>query len=373
MKEKSLVTIILGTRPEAIKLAPVICAFKNCKLIRTRLIVTGQHQEMVDQVLNTFELKAQNNLEIMLKKQSLSYISTSTLNGLQKEFIKFSPNLVLVQGDTTTAFISALASFYQKIPVGHIEAGLRTDNLHDPFPEEVNRRLISQIASLHFAPTENSKMNLIKASVNGIIEVTGNTVIDSLIAISKKCSTPQIEGIDWRENKVIFVTVHRRENWGRKLEDIIKGLELLLKNNNEIIFLISLHPNPIVRKPIIEIFENNSRVILCEPLNYEDLIATIKNCYLILSDSGGLQEEAPYFGKPVLVLRETTERPEAINSGSAKLVGTNPNNIFNETSKLLNNKLEYEKMSKVNNPFGDGNASKRILEICLNFLFKSKI
>ena len=241
----------------------------------------------------------------MLEKQSLNYITSSSITGLQKEFNKFRPNLVLVQGDTTTAFASALSAFYQKIPVGHIEAGLRTDNLYDPYPEEANRRLISQIASLHFAPTETSKINLIKAEAKGIIEVTGNTVIDSLMEMSKMNFVPEIDGIDWSLNKVIFVTVHRRENWGGKLQDIICGLELLLKNHKEIIILISLHPNPIVREPIKENFMNHSRVILCEPLDYKFLVGTLKNCFLILTDSGGLQEESPSFGKPVLVL----ERP----------------------------------------------------------------
>ena len=370
MKEKPLVTIILGTRPEAIKLAPVISRFKDCDHIKTRLVVTGQHKEMVDQVLHLFDLRVQNNLEIMLEKQSLNYITTASMTGLQKEFSKFKPDLVLVQGDTTTAFVSALCAFYEKIPVGHIEAGLRTANLYDPYPEEANRRLISQIASLHFAPTESSKINLIKADAKGIIEVTGNTVIDSLVEISKRNFVPEIEGIDWKLDKVIFVTVHRRENWGKKLRDIINGLELVLKKNKEVIFLISLHPNPIVREPIKENFKNHSRVILCEPLDYKSLVGTLKNCFLILTDSGGLQEEAPSFGKPVLVLRETTERTEAINSGCAKLIGTNPKNILQQTSFLLNNKVDYEKMSKVNNPFGDGNASKKILKICLNYLFK---
>ena len=244
--------------------------------------------------------------------------------------------------------------------------------MYDPFPEEGNRRLISQIASLHFAPTKNSKNNLIKAEAKGIIEVTGNTVIDSLMEISKMNFIPKIDGIDWKLNKVIFVTVHKEKIGARKLQDIICGLKLLIKHHKEIIILISLHPNPIVRLPIKKTFMNHSRVILCEPFDYKSLVGTLKNCFLILTDSGGLQEESPSFGKPVLVLRETTERTEAINSGCAKLIGTNPINILRQTSLLLKSKVEYEKMSKINNPFGDGHASKTILEICLNYLLKSK-
>ncbi len=370
MKEKPLVTIVLGTRPEAIKLAPVIISFKNCDLVKTRLVVTGQHKEMVDQVLGLFELEAQNNLEIMKENQSLSYIASSTLDGLKREFLKYRPDLVLVQGDTSTAFASALGAFYEKVPLGHVEAGLRTENLNDPYPEEGNRRLISQIASIHFAPTKKSELNLLKSSVTGMIEVTGNTVIDSLMMISQKNQIPAIQGIDWRYDKVIFVTVHRRENWGSRLKDIILGLELLLRAHDDIILLISLHPNKKVRKPIQDALGKNTRVILSEPLDYQNLVGTLKGCYLVLTDSGGIQEEAPSLGKPVLVLRETTERPEAIISGSARLIGTKPNNILEKTGLLLKNKFEYKKMANVKNPFGDGNASKKILEICLNFLFK---
>ena len=370
MKEKPLVTIVLGTRPEAIKLAPVIIAFKNCDLIKTRLVVTGQHKEMVDQVLDLFELEAQNDLDIMRDNQSLNYIASSTLNGLKKEFLEYKPDLILVQGDTTTAFASALSAFYEKVPIGHIEAGLRTDNLNDPYPEEGNRRLISQIASIHFAPTRQSKLNLIKSSVTGIIEVTGNTVIDSLIKISQKKLIPKIEGIDWKYDKVIFVTVHRRENWGERLKDIIAGLKLLIEVYDDITLLISLHPNKKVRRPIKDAFEENTRVILSEPLDYQNLVGAINGCYLVLTDSGGIQEEAPSLGKPVLVLRETTERPEVINSGSAKLIGTKSKNILEQTGLLLKNNSEYKKMANFRNPFGDGNASKKILEICLKFLFR---
>ena len=364
---KKLITIVLGTRPEAIKLAPVIKIFKNCEKFKTRVVITGQHKEMVHQVLRIFEIEPQKDLNIMQHKQSLTQITCLILEGLKKDFKEIKPSLVIVQGDTSTAFAAALGAFYEQIPVGHIEAGLRTNQLNDPFPEEGNRRLISQIGSLHFAPTNKSKVNLLNSGINGIIEVTGNTVIDALITISKKNIIPNFSGIDWKK-KVIFVSVHRRENWGLRLQDIIKGLKMILKEYKNLIILLPLHPNPIVREPLLEAFQNTKRVILTEPLNYSELVGTIKNCYALLTDSGGLQEEAPSFGKPVLVLRNTTERPEAIDAGTAKLIGTDPKSILRETGNILTNKKAYHEMSKAINPFGDGKASERILKICKEFL-----
>ena len=329
--------------------------------------ITGQHKEMVHQVMKIFDIEVQKDLNIMQYKQSLTQITCLTLNGLKEDFKYNKPSLVIVQGDTSTAFAAALGAFYEQIPVGHIEAGLRTNQLCDPFPEEGNRRLISQIGSLHFAPTNKSKVNLLNSGINGIIEVTGNTVIDALITISKKNIIPNFSGIDWKK-KVIFVSVHRRENWGLRLQDIIKGLKMILKEYKNLIILLPLHPNPIVREPLLEAFQNTKRVILTEPLNYSELVGTIKNCYALLTDSGGLQEEAPSFGKPVLVLRNTTERPEAIDAGTAKLIGTDPKSILRETGNILINKKAYEEMSKAINPFGDGKASERILKICKEFL-----
>lgn len=368
MSLKPLVSIVLGTRPEAIKLAPVIQAFKASENINTRVIFTGQHKEMVEQVMKLFDFKSNNNLDLMKHSQSLTHITCEVLKGLQKEFEKFNPNLVLVQGDTTTAFAATLSAFYANIPVGHIEAGLRTDVLNDPFPEEGNRRLISQIATLHFAPTINSKNNLIQSGVKGIIEITGNTVIDALLSISEKAPKSSMISKIGKNKEVIFVSIHRRENWGKRLENIIEGLKLILKKHDNVIIFMTVHPNPIVKNPITKSLSNNSRVILSDPLDYLELIKIIKGCRLILTDSGGLQEEAPSLGKPVLLMRETTERPEAISSGTAKLIGTDPNKILNETSKLLSNKNAYEKISKANNPFGDGKASQYILKHCEDFL-----
>ena len=302
--------------------------------------------------MKIFDLEMDKDLNIMKHNQSLNYITIKVLEGLEEEFQKYKPSLVLVQGDTNTAFTGALGAFYRNIPIGHVEAGLRTHNLGDPYPEEGNRRLISQIASLHFAPTKVSKDNLISSNVSGLIYLTGNTVIDSLLMISKKASTPKFNGIDWNKDKVIFVSVHRRENWGERLIDIINGLKLILENHQDIRFIVPMHPNSIVRKPLLDSFKDNSRIVLHEPLNYVDLVGTIKKCFLLLTDSGGLQEEAPSLGKPVLILRNTTERPEAVKSGTAKLIGTKPKDIFKETTRLLSQKEKYEYMSNAINPFG---------------------
>ena len=365
--KKKLITIVLGTRPEAIKLVPVIDTFKKCIKFETRVIITGQHKEMVHQVLKIFDIEVQKDLNIMREKQSLTQITCLVLNGLKEDFKNNKPSLVIVQGDTSTAFAAALAAFYEQIPVGHVEAGLRTNQLNDPFPEEANRRLISQISSLHFSPTKGSKRNLMNSGINGIIEVTGNTVIDALFLISKKDMVPKLTGINWKK-KVIFVSVHRRENWGIRLQNIIKGLEMILEEYKDVILLLPLHPNPIVREPFLDAFQRKERVILISPLNYLELVGTIKNCYALLTDSGGLQEEAPSLGKPVLVLRKTTERPEAIAAGTSKLIGTDPKSILKETGTLLTNKKAYQKMAKALNPFGDGKASIRILKTCKEFL-----
>ena len=363
-----LISIIIGTRPEAIKLAPLVLAFRKEKLINTRLILTGQHSEMVKNVIDIFGLRADLDLGIMKTKQSLTYITSKTLEGLKIEFQENRPNLVIVQGDTTTAFSAALAAFYEKIPVGHVEAGLRTENLMDPYPEELNRRLISQIASLHFAPTDLCRDNLLSSGVKNNIEVTGNTVIDSLITISRRAEPPILEKIDWKSKKVILSTIHRRENWGSKLIEISKGLRKVLDNNEDAFLLLPLHPNEIVRAPIRKVLANHSRTLLTEPLGYESLIGAIKGCYFIMTDSGGLQEEAPSLGKPVLVFRETTERIEGIKYGTSKLIGTNINNVFNEANRLLKNKKLYLQMSQAKNPYGNGDASEKILQKCLTFL-----
>ena len=362
------VCVTLGTRPEAIKLAPVIQQLRSLENIKTHLILTGQHREMVDRVMELFELKADRDLAIMKPKQSLTDITCNSLQGLEAIFTEIKPQLVFVQGDTTTAFSAALAAFYQQIPVAHVEAGLRTNNLFNPYPEEANRRLISQIAQFHFAPTELAVKNLYNSGVTGEIHHTGNTVIDTLLTVAKRepeCPIPQL---NWQKYRVLLTTVHRRENWGKPLKDILQGLTAILDRFPDTAILLPLHRNPTVREPIKAALGNLPRVFLIEPLDYEQLVGAISRCYLLLTDSGGLQEEAPSLGKPVLVLRETTERPEAVDAGTAKLIGTNPANILNSASILLENQNTYQKMATAINPFGDGKASQRITNIVRNFL-----
>ncbi|WP_288235943.1 non-hydrolyzing UDP-N-acetylglucosamine 2-epimerase [uncultured Prochlorococcus sp.] len=368
MNKLSVITIVLGTRPEAIKLAPIILSLKKINTIVCRVVLTGQHREMVEQVMEIFKIKADNNLEIMQKKQTLDEITSKVLNGLSDEFAKYRPSLILVQGDTSTAFASALSGFYNKIPVGHVEAGLRSNNKLDPFPEEVNRILISQLSDLHFCPTKSACSNLKKNGIDKNIFLTGNTVIDSLRLISNRITENTAQRIPVINYRYLLVTIHRRENWGENLKKIAKAILEITKNVKDLRVILPLHKNQIVRKPLEEILSKNKRIYLTEPFSYENLVFYLKNCTLVLTDSGGLQEEAPTFGKPLLVLRETTERKEAIEAGVAKLVGTDTSKIVEETLLLLNNKNEYEKMSKVKNPFGDGYSSERIIAKCLTFL-----
>ena len=368
MADQPRATIVLGTRPEAIKLAPVIRTFQACEAITTRVVLTGQHREMVTQVMDLFGLQADRDLNLMAPRQTLTHVTCAALQGLRDDFQAFPPQIVLVQGDTTTAFAAGLAAFYEQIPVGHVEAGLRTDNLLDPFPEEANRRLLSQIATLHFAPTLKAEQNLRASGVVGDLSVTGNTVIDALLLMAEKAPEVHFEGLDWTSQRVILATVHRRENWGDRLTDIAAGIRLVLDRFPDTALLLPLHRNPTVRDPLKALLGDHPRVVLTEPLDYDRLVAVMKGCTLLLTDSGGLQEEAPALGKPVLVLRRTTERPEAVEAGTAKLVGTDPAVIVEEASRLLGDSAAYESMSRAVNPFGDGKASVRILDLCRRHL-----
>ncbi len=361
------INIILGTRPEAIKLAPVIQKFKSSPDFATQVILTGQHREMVDQVMQLFELSADQDLAIMQRNQTLTDITCWSLRGLEDLFQRLQPRLVLVQGDTTTAFAATLAAFYQKIPVGHVEAGLRTDDIYNPYPEEANRRLISQLAQLHFAPTSLAVEHLQHSGVLGEIHQTGNTVIDALLAVAERKPGCSVPGLDWNDYRVILSTVHRRENWGQPLQNIAQGFLQILDKFPDTALLLPLHRNPTVREPLRAILGEHPRVFLTEPLDYTDLVGAIQRCYLLLTDSGGLQEEAPSLGKPVLVLRETTERPEAVMAGTAKLVGTDPNRILTIAAELLSNPQAYQEMANAVNPFGDGYASDRILQIVKDY------
>ncbi|MFZ9754283.1 MAG: non-hydrolyzing UDP-N-acetylglucosamine 2-epimerase [Cyanobium sp.] len=362
------VSIVLGTRPEAIKLAPVIQAFRAADDIQTRVVLTGQHREMVTQVMDLFGLQADHDLALMAPKQTLTHITCGALQGLQEEFERHRPDLVLVQGDTTTAFASALAAFYGQIPVGHVEAGLRTDDIFDPYPEEANRRLISQLALLHFAPTEVSARNLAASGVVGETLTTGNTVIDALLLMAQQAPPLQIPGLDVARQRLILATVHRRENWGDRLQDIGRGFLEVLERFPDTALLLPLHRNPTVREPLQALLGDHPRAFLTEPLDYDQLVAAMRAATLLLTDSGGLQEEAPALGKPVLVLRRTTERPEAVDAGTAKLIGTDSADILRETALLLENSAAYEAMARAHNPFGDGQASARILECCRRFM-----
>ena len=364
------VGVILGTRPEAIKLAPVIRQLNHLSEFKTHLILTGQHREMVDRVMELFDLKADYDLAIMKPRQTLTSITCDSLQGLEKIFAEIKPQLIFVQGDTTTAFASALAAFYQQIPVGHVEAGLRTNNLFNPYPEEANRRLISQIAQLHFAPTKLAVDHLQKSGVTGEVHHTGNTVIDTLLTVAESQPECKVDNLDWHKHRVLLATVHRRENWGQPLEDILKGFNAILDRFPDTALLLPLHRNPTVREPIKAALGDRQRVFLTEPLDYSELVGAIARCYLLLTDSGGLQEEAPSLGKPVLVLRETTERPEAVEAGTAKLIGTNPQTILNSAAELLENEAIYQQMATAINPFGDGKAASRIVKIAQDYLLK---
>ncbi len=355
------VCFTLGTRPEAIKLAPVIRTFQSSSKFTTQVVLTGQHREMVAQVMDIFGLTADRDLDIMQHQQTLTDITQRSLQGLEKLFQEIQPQLVIVQGDTTTAFAAALSAFYQQIPIGHVEAGLRTDDLFNPYPEEANRRLISQIAQLHFAPTYLAVENLHKSGVTGQIHETGNTVIDALLTVAKSQPACDIPGLDWSKYRTLLATVHRRENWGQPLQSIAAALLEILDKFPDTALLLPLHRNPTVREPLTQALGHHPRVFLTEPLDYTQLVGAIQRSYLLLTDSGGLQEEAPSLGKPVLVLRDTTERPEAVSGGTAKLVGTDPVTITAVASQLLSDVSAYQAMATAINPFGDGSASTQIL------------
>ena len=356
------VMTIFGTRPEAIKMAPLVKELESRKEIKSIVCVTAQHREMLDQVLNIFKIKPDYDLNIMKQGQSLSEITSRVLLGLEEVIKKEEPNIILVHGDTTTTFAGALAAFYNKVDIGHVEAGLRTYDKYSPFPEEANRIMVDRITDMYFAPTEVSKNNLLKENIDeSKIYVTGNTAIDAM----KYTISDNYENsiFDWVGNsKLILLTAHRRENLGEPMYNIFKAVKRLVNDNKDIKVIYPIHLNPLVRKIANEVFKDNDRIKLIEPLEVVDFHNFINKSYLILTDSGGIQEEAPSLGKPVLVLRDTTERPEGITAGTLKLVGTNEDDIYNEATILLTNKSEYDKMSKASNPYGDGNTSKYIVD-----------
>jgi UDP-N-acetylglucosamine 2-epimerase (non-hydrolysing) len=360
-------TLIFGTRPETIKMFPIISEIKKYPhLIDFKIVVTGQHREMLDQMLEIFKIIPDYDLDIMEQVQSLSQITKNSLIGIERILKKERPNMVLVQGDTTTTFAGALAAFYQKIKIGHIEAGLRTNNKYYPFPEEINRHLTSVLADLHFAPTAQSCKNLLSEGVKREdIFICGNTVIDSLFLMIKKnhiFTEPLLRDKKIFEKKIILVTVHRRENWGEPLKKICQALIKLLDEHSDLFVIIPLHKNPEIRKTVNHILKDRRDILLLDTLDYGDMINLMSKIYIILTDSGGIQEEAPSLGKPIFVLRDETERPEAVEAGVVKLIGTNKERIVSEVNIILTNKDKYMEMAKRINPYGDGKASKRIIK-----------
>lgn len=367
--------IVFGTRPEAIKMAPLVLKMKEDDRFECKVCVTAQHREMLDQVLKLFAIIPDYDLNIMKKSQGLNDIFISILQNLDIILKENKPDLVLVHGDTATAFATCLSSYINKIPVGHIEAGLRTGNIYSPWPEEGNRKLIGSIANFHFSPTEKSKENLLKENIDEkSITVTGNTVIDALLIILEKIRTDKeinrkiLENFSYIDfnKKIILVTGHRRENFGVGFNEICTALSTLAKKYPDIQIVYPVHLNPNVRKPVFKKLQGIKNIILIEPLDYVPFIFLMEKSHIIITDSGGIQEEAPSLGKPVLVMRDTTERPEAVDAGTVRLVGTDSSKIVQETSLLLDDKDSYEKMSTAHNPYGDGNSCEKIL----NFIFE---
>lgn len=365
------ILIVFGTRPEAIKMAPLAKALLKDSRFITKICVTAQHREMLDQVLDLFDIKPDFDLAVMQPGQSLNNLTNAILNGIEPILTSFSPELVLVHGDTASTFGAALASYYLRIPVGHVEAGLRTGDIYSPWPEEANRKLTSVLTNLHFAPTNEAKDNLISEGINSSnIIVTGNTVIDSLLWVRKELNNNKTikHALDDEyhflnsSQKLILVTGHRRENFGEGFERICKAIKNISNLNPEIQILYPVHLNPSVQEPVNRHLSNLKNVFLIEPQEYLSFVYLMNRSYIILTDSGGIQEEAPSLGKPVLVMRDTTERPEAVNSGTVRLVGTEINLIVSEVNLLLNSEKEYSKMSMAHNPYGDGYACKRIID-----------
>lgn len=365
---KIKVMSVFGTRPEAIKMAPLVKALENDERFESIVCVTAQHREMLDSVLKIFEIKPKYDLNIMAHGQTIIDISNKVLEGVDKVIKECNPNIVLVHGDTSTTLNGALAAFYNKVPVGHVEAGLRSNDIYSPFPEEANRKLTSVIATLHFAPTKTNEVNLLSEGINKEkIYVTGNTVIDALLGVVDKnhiFEEKVLNNIDFENKKVILLTTHRRENWGVPMEKIFNAIIDIIQQNDDIEVIFPMHKNPSIRELAHKYFDQyKERVYLIEPLEYIEFTNLMAKVYLIMTDSGGIQEEAPSFGKPVVVLRTETERPEAVRAGTVKLAGIEKYNIINVVYELINSEILYKTMAYSTNPYGDGKASSRIIEI----------
>lgn len=357
------VMLVFGTRPEAIKMCPLVNELKKRKELQTVVCVTGQHRQMLDMVLEAFDVTPDYDLSIMKDKQTLFDVTTNILNRIKEVLEKEKPDVVLVHGDTSTTFVTALACFYLQIPVGHVEAGLRTYNIYSPYPEEFNRQAVSIISKFNFAPTELSKQNLLKEGKDPhSIYVTGNTAIDALkTTVRENYTHPELE---WaKSSRLIMITAHRRENLGEPMRHMFKAIRRVMDEHPDVKAIYPIHMNPVVREIADEFLGGDDRIHIIEPLDVLDFHNFLSRSYLILTDSGGIQEEAPSLGKPVLVMRDTTERPEGITAGTLKLVGTEEETIYREFSRLLSDKEKYEAMSKASNPYGDGHACERIADV----------
>ena len=357
------VMLVFGTRPEAIKMAPLVKELQKDPFFETVVCVTAQHREMLDQVLELFEIKPDYDLNIMKPGQTLSMITSNVLEGMDKVLSESGPDIVLVHGDTSTSFVAALAAFYHQIPVGHVEAGLRTYNIYSPYPEEINRQLTGRISVLNFSPTKRNAENLKNENAAGKTYITGNTVIDALLHTANlpyEFEDETLKNTDFEGKRVIAVTCHRRENLGEYMANIFSALADIAKEYSDVEIIYPVHMNPIVRKAAAEYLSGLSNVKLIEPLSYQPFTQLMKKSYLVVTDSGGIQEEAPALGKPVLVVRRETERPEAVEAGTAKLAGVEKETIYTMIKELLDNKESYSKMANAVNPYGDGKASGRI-------------
>lgn len=380
-QRRKKILIVFGTRPEAIKMAPLVLALKlEPERFETFVCVTAQHRQMLDQVLKLFGIVPDIDLNIMKPEQDLFDVSVSILNAMKSVFSQLKPDAVLIHGDTTTTLATAISAFYANIPIGHVEAGLRTHDLYAPYPEEFNRQISSKVARWHFAPTDLSRSNLLSERISSkAITITGNTVIDALYWVLNRISNDtnneaklvrnlgELLSFNWHKERFVLITGHRRENFGAGFKQICLALKELALMFSDVHFVYPVHLNPNVQKPVHSMLGELNNVHLIHPLDYEPFVYLLKHCYLVLTDSGGVQEEAPSLGKPVLVMRYKTERPEAVEAGTVKLVGANKELIISGVKRLLNDKIEYQKMSLAHNPYGDGRACERIIKVLRDF------
>jgi len=370
---KKRVMCVFGTRPEAVKLAPVVHAIRASHYLEPVVVLTAQHREMLDQMLKWFEIEPDHDLNLMRHRQTLAELTARVVKGIDQALTKVKPDMLVVQGDTVTVMAASLAAFYQKVPVGHVEAGLRTDDRYNPFPEEMSRRQTGRLASVHFAPTARAVENLRREGITEQVHLTGNTVIDALMETVSRLASTQVDhrlfgATEFERYRVLLVTAHRRENWGATMGEIALALRQIADEFPEVQILYPIHKNPVVRESIAPVFDRHPRLVLVEPLDYVPFVYAMQHCHFVLTDSGGIQEEAPSLGKPVLVMRTNTERPEAVEAGAAKLVGVTRSEIVEAARGLLREPKEYAKMACAVNPFGDGHAAERIVAAIEEFL-----